>query len=56
VLVEELCVEVEDAVADEMEAKVARFDNAGVDRSNGELVDVATSDPHPALERRVVVC
>ena len=55
VLVEELCVEVEDAVADEMEAKVPRLDDAGVDRSDGELVDVLAADRHPALERWVVV-
>ena len=55
VLVEELRVEVEDAVADEVEAKVARLDDAGVDRADGELVDVVAADRHPALERRVVV-
>ena len=54
-LVEELCVEVEDAIADEMEAKVARLDDAGVDRSDSELVGVVAADGHPAFERWVVV-
>ena len=55
VLVEELHVEVEDAVADEMEAEVAGLDDAGVDRPDCELVDVVAAHWHPALERRVVV-
>ena len=55
VLVEELCVEVEDAIADEMEAKVPRLDDAGVDRSDSELVGVLAADGHPAFERWVVV-
>jgi hypothetical protein len=54
-LVEELRVEVEDAIADEMEAKVARLDDPGVDRADGELVHVVTANRHPPLEGRIVI-
>ena len=46
VLVEELRVEVEDAVADEMEAEVAGLDHAGVDRPDRDLVGVVAAHRH----------
>ena len=55
-LVEEARVEVEDAVADDVEAEVARLDHAGVDRADRDLVGVVAVHGHgPALESQVVV-
>ena len=51
VLVEEPDVEVQDAVADDVEAEVAGLDHAGVDRADGDLVGVVAVDGHgPARE------
>ena len=44
VLVEQPRVEVEDALADRVEAEVPRLDDAGVDRADGDLVDVVAGD------------
>ena len=44
VLVEEACVEVEDSVADDVEAEVPGLDHAGMDRSDGDLVGVVAAD------------
>src|SRR5439155_8803598 len=56
VLVEEACVDMEDAVADDVKAEVTGFDYAGVDRSDRDLVRVMPPDRHgPALEPGVVV-
>ena len=56
VLVEEARVEVEDPLADEVEAEVPRLDHAGVDRADRDLVRVAALDRHrPACDVEVVV-
>ena len=56
VLVEEPCVDVEDAVADDVEAEVPRLDDAGVDRADGDLVGVVpVNRDRPAAELEVVV-
>src|SRR5690349_8867415 len=56
VLVEEPGVEVEDAIPDDVEAKVARLDDAGVDRPDRDLVGVvALHGDGPAPEPRIVV-
>ena len=55
-LVEEPRVEVEDAVADDVEAEVARLDHARVDRPDRDLVGVVAAHGHrPAVERGFVV-
>ncbi len=55
-LVEELRVEVEDEVADDVEAEMARFDHAGVDRTDGDLVGTLSAAWHcPCGEARFVV-
>ena len=56
VLVEEPGVEVEDQVADDVEAKVAGLDHAGVDRADRDLVGVVAAHRHgPGGEIEVVV-
>ena len=55
-LVEEAGVEVEDAIADDVEAEVPGLDHARVDRADGDLVRVVTRDGDgPAVEPKVVV-
>ena len=55
-LVEETRVEVEDPVADDVEAEVAGLDHAGVDRPDGDLVRVVAAHRHrPVGELEVVV-
>ena len=50
-LVEEAHVEVQDAIADDVEAEVPRFDHARVDRADRDLVGVGSGDRHrPARE------
>ena len=56
VLVEEPRIDVENQVADDVEAKVARLDHAGVDRADGDLVRIGTAyRRREPGERRVVV-
>ena len=56
VLVEEPRVEMEDPVADDVEAEVAGLDHAGVDRPDRDLVGVVAAHRHrPARELEVVV-
>src|SRR5581483_1805728 len=56
VLVEQARVEVEDPVADDVEAEMPGFDHAGVDRSDRDLVGVMAVDGHrPAREVEVVI-
>ena len=55
-LVEESCVEVEDAVADDMEAEVTRLDHAGMDWPDRDLIGVVPVHGHrPRTEIEVVV-
>ncbi len=55
-LVEEPDVEVQDAIADDVEAEVAGLDHAGVDRADGDLVGVVAGDGHrPARELARVI-
>ena len=55
-LVEEARVEVEDPLADQVEAEVPRLDHACVDRANGNLVGVATLHRHrPAADVEIVL-
>ena len=42
-LVEQPRVDVQDQVADDVEAEVARLDHAGVDRPDGELVGIGAA-------------
>ena len=51
VLVEEPRVEVEDPVADDVEAEVARLDHAGVDRPDRDLVGVVAAHGHGPARR-----
>src|SRR5207244_4066767 len=44
VLVEEADIEVEDPLADDVEAEVAGLDHAGVDRADGDLIVVLAAD------------
>ncbi len=56
VLVEEPRVDVQDPVADDVEAEVARLDHARVDRADGDLVRVVAADGRrEAIEGHVVV-
>ncbi len=56
VLVEEPRVEVQDALADDVEPEVTGLDDPGVDRPDGDLVGIAAADRHrPAVELEVVV-
>ena len=50
--VKEACVEVKDAVADDVEAKVAGLDDAGVDGADGDLVDALALDAEERMRRR----
>ena len=55
-LVEEARVEVQDPLADDVEAEVAGLDHAGVDRPYRDLVRVVAADRDgPAVEHEVVV-
>ena len=54
-LVEEARVEVEDPLADDVEAEVPRLDHAGVDRADGDLVGVVAAAPAPSSARASVV-
>ena len=55
VLVEELGVQLENAVADDVKAEVAGLDHAGVDRTDGDLEGVVAAERHPAVSRGSVV-
>ena len=55
VLVEEARVEVEDPVADDVEAEVAGLDHAGVDRPDGDLVGVVRREPGRSSRRAASV-
>ncbi len=56
VLVEEARVEVEDPVADDVEAEVARLDHAGVDRPDRDLIRIGASDRNrPPRELEIVL-
>ena len=56
VLVEEPCVEVEDLLADEVEAEVPRLDHACVDRPDRHLVRISALHRHrPASDVEIVV-
>ena len=56
VLVEQARVDVEDQVADDVEAEVARLDHAGVDRSDRDLVRVGPAHGRrESVDRAVVV-
>ncbi len=56
VLVEEPCVEQEDAIADEVEAEVPGLDHAGMDRSDSHLVGpVPVHGNRPARQLEVVL-
>ena len=46
VLVEQLRVELEDLVADDVEAEVAGLDHAGMDRPDRDLVGIVAADRH----------
>ena len=55
-LVEEARVEVEDPLADDVEAEVAGLDDAGVDRADRDLIDVLAAYGHrPVGEHRIVL-
>ena len=51
VLVEQPRVEVEDAVADDVEAEVAGLDDTGVDRADRDLVGVVDRAPAPSSDK-----
>ena len=55
VLVEELGIELEDPLADHVEAEVARLDDAGVDRPHGHLVHPPPLDRHGPARRLLAV-
>ena len=55
-LVEQLHVEVQDPLADDVEAEVPGLDHAGMNRPDGDLVGVVTGDRNgPGIERRAVI-
>ncbi len=55
-LVEEAGIEVEDLLADEVEAEVPGLDDSRVDRADGDLVRIRTLDRHrPAREVEIVM-
>src|SRR5665213_1787114 len=56
VLVKEARIDVQDAVAHNMEAEVPGLDHAGMDRPDRDLVGVvAVYGNGPAIERRIVI-
>ena len=56
VFVEEAGVDVQDALADDVEAEVAGLDDPSVDRPDGDLVRVTAADRHrPVRELEVVL-
>ena len=48
-------VEVQDAVADDVEAEVARLDHTGVDRADCDLVGIVAADRAPPSDRVAVL-